>query len=923
MSDPQAPSLFDDLAEDRVAGGGASAAHGAAASPPGDTSAAPADAVGQPDHTGVAEQRSFLDGLNGAQLAAVSHSGGHCLVLAGAGSGKTRVLAHRIAWLIAEQGVDSARICAVTFTNKAAAEMRGRVRRLIGARGREVVLSTFHSLGLKLLREWSEAVAVGAGVDLGLLSGGFFPDAPLSGGFSPDASNHAGRSAAGAAGWLPPRGFAVYDRDASLAVWRRCQAVLRISPRDYDPGRQYGRCSSAVSRLEDPASWDAENSGWERKLAGRVWKQYRAAMREAGAVDFDDLLVLPLQLLSGNAALQQRTASRFDHLLVDEYQDTNRLQYRLIRALLAEGAELLVVGDEDQSIYRWRGADLNNVLDFQQDFPGAAVVRLEQNYRSTQPILSAAGSLVANNRQRLGKDLWTERADGALPLFVQCATDREEAEWVARNVEGFAAEADGPPLSEMAVLYRTNAQSRLFEEIFIRRRLPHQVVGGQRFFARREVRDVLAYLQLLVRDDDLALERAVSNPSRGVGPRTLEALRAVRPDDGAAAALRQLASQPDPYAAFADAGFSPAPAERLAAFGALVDQLRGIAASVSVAELIRVTVERSGYARWLEREENSEDRLTNIAELVNAADEAAAETGGGPTVAGGTAGGEAAGERAQAPGGAGDGGVAVPEGADAAGGAAAPSSIGVPLADGGADGLNALRTFLDRLSLLADADTDRAGAEGVRLMSVHAAKGLEFSVVFLTGMEEELFPHASALADGDVEEERRLCYVGMTRARHRLLLSGARSRRINGRERWQEPSRFIGEIDPRHIEVRDYLSPQAVGSRDYRPSSFSGLGGRTGQRQRARRTPPGRPGARRRKPAAAPVAYSGPTRPASEEDLEEGATVVHPMFGPGRINGVTGRGDKLKLDISFRKVGSKTVVAKYAKLEVPLEVGGR
>jgi DNA helicase-2/ATP-dependent DNA helicase PcrA len=816
----------------------------------------------------------LLQELNPAQLEAVTHSGSHCLVLAGAGSGKTRVLTHRIAWLIAEHAVSPERICAVTFTNKAAAQMRGRVRRLLGADSADVWLSTFHSMGLRLLREWSEAAAAGRAEAAGL----------------PTAASPA--TSAGDP-WLPPAGFAVYNRDASLSVWRQSQAALRINPRDYDPGRQFGRCSTAVGALQDPASWDDKQQSWDRKVAGRVWKQYRGAMRAAGAVDFDDLLMLPLQLLSRNEELQRRTAARFAHLLIDEYQDTNRLQYRLIRTLLADDSELFVVGDEDQSIYGWRGADLDNVLDFQRDFPGATVVRLEQNYRSTQPILSAAGSLVANNRQRLGKKLWTDLEGGELPTFVQCATDREEAEWVAEKIGELQGAAESPALSDVAVLYRTNAQSRQFEEVFIGRRIPHRVVGGQRFFARREVRDILAYLQLLVRDDDVALRRAIATPSRGIGPKTLESLVAASDDRSAAACLRRLSSEPEPQEAFAAAGFSPAATERLWAFARLLSTLREVAAASSVAELIRATIERTGYAALLEREENTEDRLGNLGELVGASQEIAKEDGEDD-----------------------------PEGATSSTPGSGPGVS--PLESAGVSGmplLTELRLFLDRLALLADADTDRADADGVRLMTVHAAKGLEFSVVFLAGMEEELFPHATSIGGGDVEEERRLCYVGMTRARRRLLMSAARSRRINGRERWQEPSRFIGEIDPRNIVLRDYLSPRSVGSKGYAPSSFSGLGGRTGQRRRSRLGgPTGRPATRRdgeRAAATAPVKFSGATRPAAANDLQEGATVVHPMFGPGRITETTGSGDKLKLEIRFNKVGAKSVIAKFAKLEVP------
>ena len=466
----------------------------------------------------VAATPSFLAELNPQQLEAVTYRGGHCLVLAGAGSGKTRVLTHRIAWLVAERNIDPGKICAVTFTNKAAGEMRSRVRRLRGSEKSEVWLSTFHAMGLRLLREWTEGAfssVIGAS------------SSPLR-----DAVKAEGKGDA----WLPPNDFAVYNHDASLAVWKQCQSALRISTRDHNPRRMFGRCSHAVSRLEDPASWDSTNQDYDRRIAGRVWKQYRVAMRAAGAVDFDDLLVLPLSLMAQHPPLRAHTAGRFQQLLIDEYQDTNRIQYRLIQALLGNDSELMVVGDEDQCIYRWRGADLNNVLDFQNDFPGATVVRLEQNYRSTQPILAAAGSLVANNRQRLGKNLWTESEGGESPTFVQCATDREEAQWIARRI----GEMHSVNLSDIAILYRTHAQSRQIEEAFIGKRIPHRVVGGQRFFARREVRDMLAYLQLLVRDDDVALRRAIATPSRGIGPKTLAALGRVTAGSSAAAALRQL-----------------------------------------------------------------------------------------------------------------------------------------------------------------------------------------------------------------------------------------------------------------------------------------------------------------------------------------------------------------------------------------------
>jgi len=815
----------------------------------------------------VAATPSFLAELNPQQLEAVTYRGGHCLVLAGAGSGKTRVLTHRIAWLVAERNIDPGKICAVTFTNKAAGEMRSRVRRLLGSEKSEVWLSTFHAMGLRLLREWTEG-AFSSVIDAS--------SSPLR-----DAVKAEGKGDA----WLPPNDFAVYNHDASLAVWKQCQSALRISIRDHDPRRMFGRCSRAVSRLEDPASWDSTNQDYDRRIAGRVWKQYRVAMRAAGAVDFDDLLVLPLSLMAQHPPLRAHTAGRFQQLLIDEYQDTNRIQYRLIQALLGNDSELMVVGDEDQCIYRWRGADLNNVLDFQNDFPGARVVRLEQNYRSTQPILAAAGSLVANNRQRLGKKLWTESEGGESPTFVQCATDREEAQWIARRI----GEMHSVNLSDIAILYRTHAQSRQVEEAFIGKRIPHRVVGGQRFFARREVRDMLAYLQLLVRDDDVALRRAIATPSRGIGPKTIAALGRVTAGSSAASALRQLASGLEPERSFRDAGFSPAIAERLLAFGRLLSSLRDVAGKSPVAELVRITIKKSGYTTVLEREENTDDRLGNLGELVAAAKEIASD-------------GVEAAATSEA-----DAAKRVGNEANANGDT--PEKFGD------------LRSFLDRLALLADADTDRNDVDGVRLMTLHAAKGLEFSVVFLAGMEEELFPHATSLADGGVEEERRLCYVGMTRARQRLFLSAARSRRINGRERWLEPSRFISEIDPRLIVVRDYLNPRSAGSKHYVSNSFSSLGGRTKKRQRsnnstyAQRT--ANSSSRHSSKKAAPVKFSGPTRLAMADDLVEGSTVVHPTFGPGEIAAASGSGEKLKLTVRFRKTGVKTVIAKFAKLEVP------
>ena len=781
---------------------------------------------------------SLLAALNAEQRQAVTHEGGHCLILAGAGSGKTRVLTYRIAYLIDALGVRPETICAVTFTNKAAAEMRGRVRELLGDQPGGLWLSTFHSFGLRMLREW------------------------------------AGRPGA------PGEDFAVYDRDNALSLWRRCQAELRISPREYDPGRLFGHCSRAVNKLEDPASWDSSSHGWERRLAARVWTKYRTAMHAANAVDFDDLLVLPLRLLSTDAQLCAAMQARWRYLLVDEYQDTNRLQYRLIRTLLAEGHELMVVGDEDQSIYRWRGADLNNVLDFQNDFPGATLIRLEQNYRSTQPILSAAGSLVAHNLQRLGKSLWTEKKDGELPTFVQCVSDRQEAEWVASKLSG------SEDLSAVAVLYRTNAQSRLFEEVFLAGRIPHRVVGGPRFFARREVRDLLAYLLLLVRDDDVALRRVVSAPSRGIGNATLQALASAQPETGAAEALRQLAASAQPEQSLRQVGCPTAAIRPVLQLHRLLEDLRHLSRTATLPELLRATLERSGYARHLTDEPDAEDRLANLEELTSAAAEAAAIGA------------------ASAPGSSSN--------AEASAGGVLPQAEAQPDSALAMGQSQALSAFLDHIALLSDTDSSRGNEDGVRLMTVHAAKGLEFDQVFLVGMEEELFPHAIAIGEGQLEEERRLCYVAMTRARRSLFLSAARSRRVHGRERWQEPSRFIHEIDPRFIIVRDNLA-EARGTVSGQPHS------RRSQRVDSRHK--SSPWGAARRPArstsrSGPALQPGRSGPAQDEDLQEGVRVRHAKFGSGKITSRQGSGDKLKLVIRFNRAGTKTILACYANLQL-------
>ncbi|NKB86947.1 MAG: AAA family ATPase [Acidobacteria bacterium] len=745
--------------------------------------------------------------LNPQQLAAVTHGGGPCLVLAGAGSGKTRVITYRIAWLIG-QGVPATAICGVTFTNRAASQMRNRVGTLLGSEPDGLWLLTFHALGLRLLR---------------------------------DASGGTG---------APRIGFAVYDRADSMAVWRDCQKKLNIDSREFRPRGLFETCSRGINRLEDPRSWDEAGRPSEQRYAGRVYDAYRTAMDRRNALDFDDLLAWPLRLLASGAAIAD--PRRFQHFLVDEYQDTNRLQYRLIRALLGEQSAIMVVGDEDQSIYRWRGADIANVLDFERDFPGSTTVRLEQNYRSTRPILAAANSLVAHNHERLGKELWTELPGDTKPRLTYCSTERSEAVWISKLIaQGVAA---GTALTDMAILYRTNAQSRPFEEELAGRKLAFRVIGGPTFFRRSEVKDLLAYLRVVQLDDDDALARVCALPPRGLGPATIAKLAEGR--ESVMSLIREAGEQSDPEAFLVARGTPPRAAAGAASLAALLHKLAERIDRISLGDLLEALLRDSGYRTWLNSQQDGADRLANLDELIASA----YEFGGEDTAA------------------------------------------------------ESFEAYLDRAALVADADSSKGSRGGVHLTTIHAAKGLEFDTVFVVGLEEGLFPHASALDEGHLEEERRLAYVAMTRARKNLFLSAARTRRIQGRERIQLASRFMGEIDPRHLVVDEEPGAVAAAARGSMARSRS-ASSRSYEPRVGRR--PATPRAAARKVARPVDPHArGTGVPANLSSLSEGTAVFHPMFGAGRVVQTQGSGDRLKITVSFARAGTKHLIAKFAKLEL-------
>jgi DNA helicase-2/ATP-dependent DNA helicase PcrA len=717
------------------------------------------------------ETDALLAGLNPAQREAVVHGAGPLLVLAGAGSGKTRVITHRIAYLIA-RGVDPRRILAVTFTNKAAGEMAHRVEALLAGWGvRAPLVATFHSACVRILRQ---------------------------------SIHHLGY----------PRGFVIYDEDDRLSLVREICRDMGLDERIATPQAVVARISRAKNQLLDAEGLaEAARTPRERELA-RLYARYEARLKSAGTLDFDDLLLMPIRLWEAHPEFLEYYRGLWPYVLVDEYQDTNAAQYRLLRLLVAGRRDLCVVGDPDQSIYAFRGADLRNILDFELDFPESRIVRLEQNYRSTGRILEIASAVIANNVARKDKSLWTENPPGEPARLFRAWDELEEAAWVARTVAGLRA--DGTPLDGVAVFYRTNAQSRVMEDAFRAAGLPYHIVGSVRFYARKEVKDALAYLRLALNPkDDVAFGRAVATPPRGIGRATLARLGDIAAREGAGL-LAAAAGSADAIGGKAGRGLRELVAlcARLAA---------RIAEPAPLAERVAAVIDASGLREPLraERTAEAEGRLENLDELAVAAAEFEAREGTGD-----------------------------------------------------------LAAFLDAAALVADVDELAEPRASVTLMTLHSAKGLEFRAVFLTGLEEGVFPHARALEDEDgVEEERRLAYVGLTRARERLFLSHAAQRRLGAFAGMREPSRFLAEMPAAALSV------------------VGGGGRRT---------------------AAAPAPRAEALLAAAHDDevpLHAGARVRHARYGEGLVIGIQRDGDDFVVTVNFAAVGKKRLALQYAHLE--------
>ncbi len=774
---------------------------------------------------------ALLDTLNEAQREAVTAPDGPLLILAGAGSGKTRVITHRIAHLIQERQVAPFSIVAVTFTNKAAREMMDRIAALLGL-GDGVTpwapgaprLGTFHGFCLRLLRTEAERL-----------------------------------------GYAP--GFVVYDTDDSKGVIKECLRELQLDDKMYPPSQVLSRMGDAKDRMLSPAKFLEQAGDHHTEVLGQIYTRYQQRLRQANAMDFDDLIYRTLELFRDHPERRRFHAGHVHHLLVDEFQDTNASQYRLVRDLASEHGNVMVVGDEDQSIYRFRGADITNILNFQKDFTGAHLVRLERNYRSTRRILAAASAVVAHNSERIGKTLFTENDDGEPLTVYRAGTERDEAHWVVERIRR-GRDQDDIALEDQAVLYRANFQSRPIEETLTRSGIPYTIFGSVRFYERREVKDLLSYLRLLTNpDDDVALLRIINVPTRGIGRGTLDEIEKVRREQGqsllAAARL-----------AVTEKLLSPRAHSALVRFLDLLDELAAGMKGQPMRRLMEDVMNRTGYLEYLEKAEpvSFEGRVENLEELAVAADESEKE---------------------------------------------------------GSD----LQAFLDRTALTAAVESEQ-GEGGVALMTLHCAKGLEFPVVYVVGMEERLFPHArSADTASGLEEERRLFYVGITRAMRRISLTHATMRSIYGRMQLSEPSRFLAEIPPDLVqqEEGDLDAYASLFQRPARPAGARRARRGAGDEGWGEAAAPSRLGRRRPAAATGPVLSRGAGRggevtveydadglPPDEGDaaLRVGMQVTHPKFGRGTILSREGSGSRMKVTVSFPGLGRKKFVAAYAGLRV-------
>ncbi|MFJ4919902.1 DNA helicase PcrA [Streptomyces sp. NPDC088725] len=758
---------------------------------------------------------ALLDGLNDEQRAAVVHTGSPLLIVAGAGSGKTRVLTHRIAHLLGTRRVHPGEILAITFTNKAAGEMKERVEQLVGPRASAMWVMTFHSACVRILRRESKK--------LGFTSS-----------------------------------FSIYDAADSKRLMALVCRDLELDPKRYPPKSFSAKISNLKNELIDEETFTGQAIDGFEKTVAEAYRMYQARLREANALDFDDIIMTTVHLLQAFPDVAEHYRRRFRHVLVDEYQDTNHAQYTLVRELVGpsgedqDPAELCVVGDADQSIYAFRGATIRNILQFEEDYPNATTILLEQNYRSTQTILSAANAVIERNESRRPKNLWTNAGTGAQITGYVADTEHDEAQFIAEEIDRLTDAGDAKA-GDVAIFYRTNAQSRVFEEIFIRVGLPYKVVGGVRFYERKEVRDVLAYLRVLANPEDaVPLRRILNVPKRGIGDRAEAMIDAL--------SLREKITFPQALRRVDEAyGMAARSSNAVKRFNTLMEGLRTVVESgAGPATVLEAVLEQTGYLAELQASTDPQDetRIENLQELASVALEFEQEQ-----------------SQAAA---AGDGTAAAPAGT--------------------------LAEFLERVALVADSDQipdeDEDGSGVITLMTLHTAKGLEFPVVFLTGLEDGVFPHMRALGETkELEEERRLAYVGITRARERLYLTRSSMRSAWGQPAYNPPSRFLEEIPGQYLDWKRTGAQIPAGPTSGITSSLSSSSARSRQ-------------------SGGPSGFA--TRRATDKpaiSLTVGDRVTHDQFGLGTVMTVTGTGADAQATIDFGDEKPKRLLLRYAPVQ--------
>lgn len=760
-------------------------------------------------------------GLNPAQKEAVEHTDGPLLIMAGAGSGKTKVLTCKVANLLAK-GVAPWSILAITFTNKAATEMRERVDRMIGEGAKDVWLSTFHSFCAKFLRREVEATG------------------------------------------MYKRNFVIYDSSDSQVVIKECLKELNLDPKQYAPSSIQNAISNAKNQLMGPKAVARDADNFFQQKVAEVYALYAKKLRTNNAMDFDDLLMVSVLLLEEHEEIRVKYQNRFKYILVDEYQDTNGAQYQLTKILAAKHHNLCVVGDADQSIYGWRGADIRNIMDFEEDYPEARTIKLEQNYRSTKNILAAANAVIENNINRKKKELWTENATGEKLTIYEARDERDEAEFIATTVMKQKTIFNAS-YGDMAVLYRTNAQSRVVEETFMRRGIPYTMVGGLKFYDRKEIKDILAYLRVIYNPlDTVSLLRIINVPKRGLGATTIAKLADFAENNGLT--LFDVISSEETLSQIP--GITARVKKPLELFSTFIFQFMGYQSNMRIDDLIEKVLEESGYLRELQEEKKpeNESRIENLKEFVGVARDFQ-KTEENPT----------------------------------------------------------LENFLSTLSLVSDIDNAELEDDRITLMTLHSAKGLEFPTVFMVGMEEGLFPHSRTLMDeNEIEEERRTCYVGITRAQRKLYLTCAQQRTIYGKTSMSTPSRFLGEIPEEYTErlvprvnaygfanANHYGAQQRSGTMTFRPSANQ-MGSGANFSDKAKSALEVMNAMQKRGVNVQPK--TGVIRPDTSVEWKVGDKAQHGKWGVGTVVSVKGEGEEVELKIAFPGQGVKGLMQKYAPI---------